>query len=81
MRGRGACFVTESMPSDACAGAPAPSRGRMPAAGLRTVRLVGSRGTKSGPGLRRRRARPRRHGAAATPCGREKLLAPHLASA
>ena len=33
MRGRGACFVAESMPSDACRALPAPTRGRMPAAG------------------------------------------------
>ena len=56
MRGRGACFVAESMPSDACRALPAPRAvGCQRPARLRTVRLVGST-EPFDPGRRRRRA-------------------------
>ena len=79
MRGRGACFVTESM-SSMRAGR---SRllARSDASGLAShCPSSGFRGAVR-PGTAAPLTRPRRHGAAATPCGQEKLLAPTMASA
>ena len=79
MRGRGACFVTESMSSDACRRSG--FLARSDASGLAShCPSSGFRGAVR-PGAAAPATRPRRHGAAATPCGQEKLLAPHLASA